>query len=61
VYRAFEQLLYIVGRHGDELFGEREDLSHAHPDENVALGVLAFVGLEVPLILLSLLRRTVRF
>jgi hypothetical protein len=58
---ALEQLLDLAGRHLDELLGEREDLPHAHANKFVALSVLALAGLEVTLVLLSLLRRTVRF
>src|SRR5918994_1407519 len=60
VDRALEQLLDLVRRHLDELLGEREDLPHAHADELVALAVLSLAQLEVPPVLLALLRRTVR-
>jgi len=53
---ALEQLLDLAGRHLDELLGEREDLPHADANKVVALS-----GLEVTLVLLSLLRRTVHF
>ena len=55
-----EQLLDLAGQHLDELLGEREDLPHAHANKLVAFAVLALAGLEVTLVLLSLLRRTVR-
>jgi hypothetical protein len=57
---AFEQLLDLFWRHVDELFGEREDLAHTHPDEHVALAVLTFAGFEVPPIFFAFLWRTVR-
>ena len=43
------QLFDLGGAHVDEGLGEREDVAHAHADECVAVGVLAFAGLEVAL------------
>src|SRR5262245_2465276 len=59
--RALEQFLDLAGRHFNELFGELEDLPHAHTHELIAFAVLAGAGFEVALNLLQFFRRTVSF
>src|SRR5690606_282755 len=48
---AFEQDFDLGRLHVDELLGGIEDVSHAHAHEDVALGVIAFTGLEIALVL----------